>query len=213
MGFIFTGSTDLLSARHTSRFIVPVLRWFNPKLSEKEIRRIQFTIRKCGHVSEYAVLSVLIWWTKRGTKNGEQKKSFWRDARFAILISALYAATDEFHQSFVVDTLGNYCAARFANRIRRTHGNHHDRRQTSCDPENKNSRNRRSDFMAHRRANRSQRLSQKRKMASGLRKNFRHDTRRFIGQFFRRPNRRSHRRHRAAEISGRGRTVRLQNLS
>jgi VanZ family protein len=97
MAFIFAGSTKILSAQHTSRFIGPFLHWLVPSISDAQVRGVQYLIRKCGHVSEYAVLSVLLWNARR---SGRVRRSFGQCARFAVLVSALYAATDEFHQSF-----------------------------------------------------------------------------------------------------------------
>lgn len=50
-------------------------------------------------MSEYAVLSVLVWNAWRRSRPME-KKIFWACAKGAILVCALYAATDELHQSF-----------------------------------------------------------------------------------------------------------------
>ena len=103
MIFIFIGSTSVLSAQHTSRIIVPFLRWINPRISENTIRTVQTTIRKTGHVSEYAVLALLVLWARRGDRKnaGVQAGWNWRDAALALVIAAAYAATDELHQSFV----------------------------------------------------------------------------------------------------------------
>ena len=96
---IFIGSTDLLSAEHTSRIIGPILRWFRPDISPEAIARIQFFARKAAHVSEYAILGMLLW---RGLRRGTR----WQ-MKMSILfivtlfICALFAASDEFHQSFV----------------------------------------------------------------------------------------------------------------
>jgi len=35
LAVIFVGSTDLLSAEHTSRIIAPFLRWLNPDIRSK----------------------------------------------------------------------------------------------------------------------------------------------------------------------------------
>lgn len=88
MIFIFIGSTDLLSAEHTSRFIGPFLHWFAPNFSDATIGTVQLVVRKCGHLTEYAVLAVLLYRALR---------------RFApaLIVAAIYAAFDEFHQSFV----------------------------------------------------------------------------------------------------------------
>jgi hypothetical protein len=52
MIFIFIGSTDLMSAEHTSRFIVPFLLWLKPDMSPETIARIHMLIRKLGHVTD-----------------------------------------------------------------------------------------------------------------------------------------------------------------
>ena len=53
MLLIFAGSSDVLSAEHTSRFIVPFLRWFDPQISFAAIAAIHLTLRKLGHLTEY----------------------------------------------------------------------------------------------------------------------------------------------------------------
>lgn len=114
---IFTGSTDLLSTRRTSRFIGPVLRWFKPDISAESISRIQTFVRKTGHVTEYALLSMLLWRALRRPRRDDPRPWQWREAFLAVGLAAAYAITDEWHQSFVssryasamdvlVDTLG-----------------------------------------------------------------------------------------------------------
>jgi len=41
MAVIFLGSTDMLSAEHTSRFLVPFLRWIDPQISLVALNAIQ----------------------------------------------------------------------------------------------------------------------------------------------------------------------------
>jgi hypothetical protein len=67
MLLIFAGSSDVLSAEHTSRFIVPFLLWLNPSMSYQTIAAIHMFIRKTGHVTEYAILAALLWRALRGT--------------------------------------------------------------------------------------------------------------------------------------------------
>jgi hypothetical protein len=45
MLLIFVGSTDVLSAEHTSRFLVPFLRWLDPHISLAAINAIQLAVR------------------------------------------------------------------------------------------------------------------------------------------------------------------------
>jgi VanZ family protein len=98
MALIFIGSTDLLSAEHTSRFLVPFLRWLNPQISWAALNETQLITRKLGHVTEYAVLAGLLWRAVRG--------GAWR-TKLSILFAlvgfacAIFAVSDEFHQSFV----------------------------------------------------------------------------------------------------------------
>ena len=73
--------------------------------------------RKCAHLTEYAVLALLFWRIWRKPVRRELRPWNWRTAGAALLAAALYAGTDEFHQTFVptregcfrdvcIDTLG-----------------------------------------------------------------------------------------------------------
>jgi VanZ family protein len=101
MSLIFGMSTDMGSPRHTSRFIRPILRWFNPNVSDETIRGIQLGIRKTAHVTEYAVLSFLIWRARRKPGRGDGRPWGRGDALFAFSVAVLFALSDEWHQSFV----------------------------------------------------------------------------------------------------------------
>jgi hypothetical protein len=111
---IFGASTDLGSAAHTSRFLVPFLFWINPHVSFETIVAVQFAVRKAAHVTEYAVLALLL---LRAIRN-RTRNAFTREAVIVLLGAALYAATDEFHQSFVssrtaspIDVMIDWCGA------------------------------------------------------------------------------------------------------
>lgn len=100
MTLIFLGSTDLLSSRRTSRFLEPWLRWLNPSISPVTVERIQLFTRKCGHLSEYAILAVLAWRAFRSSLRSPCQGR-WVSAQCAFGLAALYAVSDEVHQSFV----------------------------------------------------------------------------------------------------------------
>jgi VanZ family protein len=102
MIFIFIGSTDLMSAEHTSRFIGPFLRWFAPDITEATVASIQLVVRKCGHLTEYAVLAGFLYRALR-----QRRERVMQAAIVAFLIAAIYAALDEFHQSFVASRTGS----------------------------------------------------------------------------------------------------------
>ncbi|MDP9099840.1 MAG: VanZ family protein [Verrucomicrobiota bacterium] len=96
MLFIFIGSTDLLSAEHTSRFIAPFLRWLAPNVSDATVASVQLVVRKCAHLAEYAILTALFFRAFRQLQRG-----LGRAFAIGFLSAALYAVLDEFHQSFV----------------------------------------------------------------------------------------------------------------
>jgi VanZ family protein len=99
LGVIFVGSSDLMSAEHTSRFLIPFLRWLKPSISFETLSMIQFAVRKCAHLSEYAILGFLFF---RAIFRGTNLK--WSMSILCVnvwLVCVLVAATDEFHQSFV----------------------------------------------------------------------------------------------------------------
>jgi VanZ family protein len=99
MALIFIGSTDMLSAEHTSRFLVPFLRWLNPEINWATLTFLQTIIRKLGHVTEYAILAALLWRALRG--GTAWKPKVWILFAAVWTACAIFAASDEFHQSFV----------------------------------------------------------------------------------------------------------------
>jgi VanZ family protein len=107
MVFIFTMSTEIGSAAHTSRVIEPVLQWFKPSASAADIDLAHFLVRKMAHLTEYAILASLVFRALRVTapqRFVRRPGRRWAPAlalAIALGISATYAATDEFHQSFV----------------------------------------------------------------------------------------------------------------
>jgi VanZ family protein len=102
MLFIFIGSTDLMSAEHTSRFIGPFLRWFVPDIAPATIVSIQLFVRKCAHLTVYAILGALLYRALRQTTPGLRSA-----AAIAFMIAVAYAVLDEFHQSFVTSRTGS----------------------------------------------------------------------------------------------------------
>jgi|SRR5207248_1048405 len=99
LALIYVGSTDLMSAEHTSRFFVPVLRWLNPEITADAIAKVQFFVRKLAHLTEYAILAALLWRAVyRGTNLKTRMSTVFVTAS---VVSILIAASDEFHQSFV----------------------------------------------------------------------------------------------------------------
>ena len=106
MALIFRGSGDGLSAAHTSRWLEPLLRWLlGGGVSVDGIEWAHFLMRKAGHVSEYAVLAVLLWRALLPTPpSSPTAKRTFRPGRagwLAVGLATAFAASDEFHQAFV----------------------------------------------------------------------------------------------------------------
>src|SRR5437763_16781235 len=95
LGLIFASSTDALSAEHTSRFLVPFLRWLDPQISFATLNAIQFGIRKLAHLSEYAILTMLLWRALRRGTRWQMKMSIL--FLVAAIACAIFAASYEFH--------------------------------------------------------------------------------------------------------------------
>ncbi len=81
-------------------FVGPILRWLFPNMSSDHIEDIHLFIRKCGHLTEYAILALLLWRALHASKNNLPDWS-WPKIGGTLLLVCLYAASDEFHQSFV----------------------------------------------------------------------------------------------------------------
>jgi VanZ family protein len=110
-------STDSFSWEHTSRVVVPLLKWLFPWFTRREIIEAHTLIRKSAHFTEYFVFGLLLFRSFRGQNHGWR----WKWAWCALLVAALYAALDEIHQAFVasrtaspydslLDSIGAACA-------------------------------------------------------------------------------------------------------
>jgi VanZ family protein len=101
MVVIFGFSGDSSSFQHSSRILEPLLHWLFPHIADANIKEIVFAVRKGAHVTEYAVLALLVWRVRRKISAENLHAWHWRMAGETLWFAALYAATDEFHQTFV----------------------------------------------------------------------------------------------------------------
>jgi VanZ family protein len=107
MAFIFTMSTDIGSAAHTSRVIEPFVQWLRPDASVSDLDLAHFLVRKVAHLTEYAFLATLIFRALRLTspqrfvRRADRRWAPASALAIALALSAFYAATDEFHQSYI----------------------------------------------------------------------------------------------------------------
>ena len=101
MWIIFSASGDQMSFQHSSRIIGPFVRWLLPNLSDEAIHDLVVIVRKCAHLTEYAVLALLLWRALRKSPAPDVPRWQWSAAGLVLALVALYAASDEFHQTFV----------------------------------------------------------------------------------------------------------------
>ncbi|MED5494332.1 MAG: VanZ family protein [Verrucomicrobiota bacterium] len=104
MGVIFLFSTDTFSGAQTSRFIGPILKWFASDITDDSIARVQLVVRKIAHVVEYAMLSMLIC---RALAKRLAKPLPLRSLGQGVLLWIVYAAFDEWHQSWTDERFGS----------------------------------------------------------------------------------------------------------
>ena len=79
----------------------PLLRWLFPNVAQPQIDELHHLFRKCCHLTEYAILALLVRRALRGSGQNETRPWRWDEAGLALAIVFCYAATDEFHQIFV----------------------------------------------------------------------------------------------------------------
>ena len=128
MALIWGLSSDPESAAHSSRLLLPFLKWLFPWATPAQIELAHGLARKLGHLVEYAILAALWFRTLRGERRLALPASAWT----ALAISVAWAILDELHQSTVasrtasatdvmIDTVGATLAAlvaRLRDRIR-----------------------------------------------------------------------------------------------
>ncbi len=117
MVLVFSASADRDSYRHSSTLFEPLLHWLFPALSQAHVELIHHAFRKGGHLTEFAILALLLWRAIRQPGRKMSQPWNWAEAGLALAIVFLYAGTDELHQVFVatrtaqvsdvmIDTLG-----------------------------------------------------------------------------------------------------------
>jgi VanZ family protein len=108
MVVIFSASGDQKSFQHSSRIIGPIVRWLFPQMTEATVGRVVFAVRKAAHVTEYAILAMLLWRAFRQPRVADPRPWRWSQPGLALLVVALYAASDEWHQLMVPNRQGAF---------------------------------------------------------------------------------------------------------
>ena len=107
MAVIFFVSSGIGSIQHTSRILGPLVHWLFPSLSAQRVAEIVFSIRKSSHAIEYAILAILLWRARQKPFRNDHRPWYLFDSIVVWGIAALYAVTDEFHQTFVATRQGS----------------------------------------------------------------------------------------------------------
>ena len=101
MALIFSASADTHSYQHSSALFEPLVHWLFPQMPPEQIEAIHHLFRKSGHLTEYALLALLLWRALHHSQRNHSSSWRWDEAGLALALVFLYAASDELHQVFV----------------------------------------------------------------------------------------------------------------
>jgi len=101
-GVISFLSSDPFSGEHTGGLLLPLLNAILPGASPETLNVVHAVTRKLAHVTEYAVLAVLVC---RAVERPAQSR--WQLAARSLLLCVALAVLDELHQSFVPSRVGS----------------------------------------------------------------------------------------------------------
>lgn len=88
--------TSSSTIKKVASAISPSFRKLPEKVKDKKVRPYNNMVRKCAHFIEYAVLGILSYIAFL-----QHKKTSKNTLKYALLLSVLYAISDEIHQYFV----------------------------------------------------------------------------------------------------------------
>jgi VanZ family protein len=77
------------------------VHWLFPHLSDQALHDVVVCVRKCAHLTEYAILALLLWRALPKPAESGPAPWQWSKACLVLALVALYATSDEFHQAFV----------------------------------------------------------------------------------------------------------------
>lgn len=103
-GLILLLSSDLVQASWTYRWVRAGLMFFMPDISPRNVYLIHIAVRKLAHVSEYCVLTLLLY---RALRQEVHDGAHWRWASGAALAAVAVAGLDELHQASTVQRTGS----------------------------------------------------------------------------------------------------------
>jgi len=104
--FLFSSQDSDESSKLSRGFLRKFILWFLPEnISQDTVDFLEYLLRKCAHMTEYAVLGILI---SIQLRLYQVFQAEWKKIWTAVFLVMLYAATDEFHQLFVGGRSGQF---------------------------------------------------------------------------------------------------------
>ena len=97
MAVMFVFSTDTFAAEHTGGVLWYVFSELAPRVTYEQYTLLHFLTRKAAHLTEYAILACLL---LRAFRAGAVIAWRWHWAILSLLLVAVYAVLDEYHQAF-----------------------------------------------------------------------------------------------------------------
>jgi VanZ family protein len=97
MAVMFVLSTDTFAAEHTGAVLWHMLSGLAPRVTYAQYTLLHFLTRKAAHLTEYAILACLL---LRAFRAGAASAWHWRWATLALLLVAVHAVLDEYHQAY-----------------------------------------------------------------------------------------------------------------
>jgi len=95
---IFNLSGASCSSASSGRLLSMIFNWLSISVLPQTLDRLNFLLRKTAHLSEYAILAMILY---HSIKPADDRSWSRRSAFVALLVSGIYSLTDEFHQVFV----------------------------------------------------------------------------------------------------------------
>jgi VanZ family protein len=104
MAAMFVLSTDMFAAERTGAVLWHVLSGLSPRVTYEQYALLHFLTRKAAHLTEYAILACLL---LRAFRAGAAEAWRWRWATCALVLVAIYAGLDEYHQASTQSRTGS----------------------------------------------------------------------------------------------------------
>lgn len=102
-------STATMSANDTSRWLLPLWKFFFGPITPAHWGVVHFFLRKIGHFLGYGIVSLAFFYGWKSTLRvrGSLRSLWLRASYWAVLCSFLVASADEFHQHFIPGRTGS----------------------------------------------------------------------------------------------------------